>query len=230
MNKIRLLFIEDNRILRKSIESMFKKRTDMHVVGNISSSENIEQTIGKLEPDILLIDILLANQNSLQIIKLIKEQFKEIKIIVMGLVSTQSNISEYIETGVAGFILKDADAVRFVKTILKVNNGLWVLPPLLTGSLFSQIVKNAISGSTSSSINKSARITKRELEIMDLVADGFTNKEIAQKLNISNYTVKSHVHNVLEKLAFSTRTQIAKYIHLSDSLKSSLDTTSLLDE
>ena len=230
MNKIRLLLIEDNTILRDSIESMFKKRTDMHVVGNISSSENIEQTIGKLEPDILLLDVLLANQNNLQIVKLIREQFKEIKIIVMGLVSTQSNISEYIETGVAGFILKDADAVRFVKTILKVNNGLWVLPPLLTGSLFSQIVQNAISGSTSSSISKSARITKRELKIMELVADGLTNKEIAQNLNISNYTVKSHVHNVLEKLALSTRTQIAKYALLSTSPKSSLNTSSLLDE
>ena len=230
MNKIRLVLIEDNRILRESIESMFKKRTDMHVVGNISSSESIEQTIGKLKPDIIMIDIMLANQNSLQIVKLIREQFQEIKLIVMGLVPTQSNISEYIETGVAGFILKDADAARFVKTILKVNRGLWVLPPLLTGSLFSQIVKNAIGGSTSPSIDKSTRITKRELEIMGLVAEGFTNKEIAQKLNISTYTVKSHVHNILEKLALSTRTQIAKFAHLSDSIKSSLDTTSLLEE
>ena len=65
---------------------------------------------------------------------------------------------------------------------------------------------------------------------MGLVAEGFTNKEIAQKLNISTYTVKSHVHNILEKLALSTRTQIAKYAHLSDSIKSSLDTTSLLEE
>jgi DNA-binding NarL/FixJ family response regulator len=230
MNKIRLLLIEDNRILRESIESMFKKRTDMHVVGSISSSEDMDQTIAKLKPNILLINIILANQNSLHIVKLIREQFQEIKIIVMGLVPTQSNISEYIETGVAGFILKDADTARFVKTILKVNRGLWVLPPLLTGSLFSQIVKNVISGSTSSTIGKSASITKRELEIMELVTEGFTNKEIAQKLNISTYTVKSHVHNILEKLALSTRIQIAKHVHLAELSKSTSDTTSLLEE
>jgi DNA-binding NarL/FixJ family response regulator len=230
MTKIRLLLVEDNRILCESIASMFKKRTDMHVVGNISSSENIEQIIGKLKPDILLIDLMLANQNSHKLVNLIREQFQKIKIIVMGLVPTQSNISEYIETGVAGFILKDADSARFVKTILKVNRGLWVLPPLLTSSLFSQIVQNAISGSTSSTIGNSASMTKRELDIMELVAEGFTNKEIAQKLNISTYTVKSHIHNILAKLALSTRSQIAKHVHLSELSKSISDTTSLLEE
>jgi two-component system, NarL family, response regulator DegU len=230
MNKIRLLIIEDNRILRESIESMFKKRNDMHVVGNISSGDDIEQAMGRLKPDILLIDIILTNQNSLQIIKLIREQFQEIKIIVMGLVATQSIIYEYIETGVSGFILKDADTARFVKTILKVNRGLWVLPPLLTGSLFSQIVKNAVGGSTSSVVDKSTRMTKRELEVMELIAEGFTNKEIAQKLELSKYTVKSHVHNILAKLSLSTRVQIAKYTYQSESQKSSPDTTSQLED
>ena len=230
MNKIRLLLIENNRILRESIDSMFKKRTDMHVVGSISSSEDMDQTIGKLKPEILLIDVILANQNSFKIVKLFREQFKEIKIIVMGLVSTQSNISEYIEAGVAGFILKDADTARFVKTILKVNRGLKVLPPLLTGSLFSQLVQNAISGFASSTIDKSVRLTKRERDVVELIAEGFTNKEIAQKLDVSSYTVKSHVHNILAKLALSTRIQIAKHVHLSELSKSISDTTSLLEE
>ena len=230
MTKIRLLLVEDNRILCESIASMFKKRPDMHVVGNISSNENIVQSLGDLKPDILLIDIILTSQNSLELVKLIRQQFQEIKIIVMGLVTTQSNIYKYIEAGVAGFILKDADTSRFVKTTLKVNRGLWVLPPLLTGSLFSQVVKNAVSGSTYSITDISTRITKRELEVMELIAEGFTNKEIAQKLNISTYTVKSHVHNILEKLALSTRAQIAKHAHLSELSKRRSETTSLLEE
>lgn len=230
MKKIRLLIIEDNRILRESIASMFKKRPDMHVVGNISSNENITQRIDELKPDILLIDIILVNQNYLQIVKLIREKFQKIEIIVIGLVPGQSNISEYIEAGVAGFILEEADTARFVKTILKVNRGLKVLPPLLTGSLFSQLVQNTISGSTSSVIDKSVRMTKRELEVVELIAEGFTNKEIAQKLNISTYTVKSHVHNILAKLSLITRVQIAKYAHHSELSKTTTDTTSLLEE
>jgi len=104
------------------------------------------------------------------------------------------------------------------------------LPPLLTGSLFSDIVKNAISGSTSSTLDKSVHMSKRELELMELIAEGFANKEIANKLNISTHTVKSHVHNILEKLALSTRTQIAKYVHLTESQESSANTNSLFEE
>ncbi|MBP1683411.1 MAG: hypothetical protein H6Q27_975, partial [Ignavibacteriaceae bacterium] len=127
-------------------------------------------------------------------------------------------------------VLKEADTARFVKTILKVNRGLKYLPPALTGSLFSQVFKNAIGGSDSSTIARSARITKRELDVMELIADGYTNKEIAQKLNISTYTIKSHVHNILEKLALSTRAQIAKHAHLSELSKRRSETTSLLEE
>ena len=230
MKKIRLLLIEDNRILRESIVSMFKKRPDMHVVGNISSNENITRRIDELKPDILLIDIILVNQNYLQIVKLIREKFQKIEIIVIGLVPGQSNISEYIEAGVAGFVIKEADTARYVKTILKVNRGLKVLPPLLTGSLFSQLVQNVISGSNNTVIDKSVRMTKRELEVVELIAEGFTNKEIAQKLNISTYTVKSHVHNILAKLSLITRVQIAKYAHHSELSKTTSDTTSLLEE
>ena len=73
-------------------------------------------------------------------------------------------------------------------------------------------------------------MTKRERQVVELIADGFTNKEIAQKLHLSPYTVKSHVHNILEKLALNTRVQIAKHAHLSDAYKSAMDSTSLLDE
>jgi len=224
------MLVEDSKILRESIASMFKKRPDMNVVGNISSNENILQMIGKLKPDILLIDLILVNQNSLQLVKIIRKQFQDVKIIVMGLVPMQSAVSEYIEAGVAGFVLKEADTARFVKTILKVNRGLKVLPPSLTGSLFSQIVQNAISGSDSSTIGNLARLTKRELEVIELVAAGYANKEIAQKLELSNYTVKSHVHNILAKLSLSTRVQIAKHVHLTELSNSKSDTTSLLEE
>lgn len=231
MNKIRILLIEDNRILRESMASMFKKRPDIHVVGNIGSGENVLPTIGKLKPDILLIELILANQNSLQLVKLIRLQFREIQIIVMGLIPLQSSVSKYIEAGVAGFILKDADTAQFVETVLKVNRGLKVLPSPLIGSLFSQIVKQAINKPASPPATaKLIRMTNREQEVTELIAEGFTNKEIAQKLNIKTYTVKSHVHNILKKLAVTTRVQIAKYVHLSESQKSSSDTTSLLEE
>lgn len=148
----------------------------------------------------------------------------------MDLVPLQSDVFEFVREGVSGFILKDANVAEFFKTIRSVYTGAQVLPPHLTGSLFSQIVDHAISESKHAAIAESVRMTKREKQVIELIADGATNKEIAQKLHLSPYTVKSHVHNILEKLALNTRVQIAKHAHLSDSYKSAIDNTSLMDE
>ncbi|MHB8907133.1 MAG: LuxR C-terminal-related transcriptional regulator [Melioribacteraceae bacterium] len=230
MKKIQILLIEDNRLLRDGIVSMLKKQPDMHVIATVGHGENILITIGQHKPNIILVDLGLRNQNSLQIVKLSKRNFPGTKIIVMDLVPLQADVFEFVQAGVSGFILKDASIAEFYKTIRSVYKGLQVLPPHLTGSLFSQIVEHAINGSKPSAIADAVRMTKRERQVIELIAEGFTNKEIAQKLHLSTYTVKSHVHNILEKLTLHTRVQIAKHARLSDNYKSAIDATSLISE
>ena len=230
MKKIAILIIEDNRLLRDGIASILKKQSDMHVVATFGNGENISLMMGKFKPNIVLLDLGLRNQNSIQVVKLIKKHFEETKIVVMDLIPLQADVFEFVQLGVSGFILKDASIAEFLKTIRSVYQGAQVLPPHLTGSLFSQIVEHAINGSRPSTIVESVRMTKREKQVIELIADGSSNKEIAQKLHLSTYTVKSHVHNILEKLALNTRVQIAKHAHLSDSYNTAIDTTSLLDE
>jgi DNA-binding NarL/FixJ family response regulator len=178
----------------------------------------------------VLLDLGLRNQNSLQVVKLAKQNFPETKIIVMDLIPLQTDVFEFVQAGVAGFILKDASIAEFLKTIRSVFHGAQVLPPHLTGSLFSQIIEHAINVSKPQTIIESVRMTKRERQVIVLIAEGSTNKEIAQKLHLSTYTVKSHVHNILEKLALNTRVQIAKHARLADSYKTALDNTSLISE
>jgi DNA-binding NarL/FixJ family response regulator len=230
LKKIKILLIEDNRLLRDGIAAMLKKQPDMQAVATVGNGENILAMMEKLLPHIVLLDLGLRSQNSIQIVKSAKQNFPEIKIIVMDLIPLQADVFEFVQAGVSGFILKDANLSDFYKTIRSVYKGGKVLPPHLTGTLFSQIVEHAIDGSSPSVIDKSVRMTKRERQVVELIADGFTNKEIAQKLHLSPYTVKSHVHNILEKLALNTRVQIAKHAHLSDAYKSAMDSTSLLDE
>ena len=219
MKKIQVLLAEDNRALREVIELLIEKQPDMQVVANVGSGGDILLMVGNLNPNIVLFDIGLQNQNRLQVVKLIKKQFQETKIIVMGLTQFQSDVFEFIEAGVSGFILKSASSAEFLKTIRSVYKGAQVLPQNLTGSLFSQIVEHAFSGSKHSAKVKSVRMTTREKQVMDLIADGFTNKLIAEKLNLSVSTVKSHVHNLLEKLSLRTRVEIAKYAYIPDSYK-----------
>jgi len=230
MKKIRLLLIEDNRLLREGISALLKKQPDMAVVSTVGNGENVSELVKKLKPNIVLLDLGLRSQNSLKIVKLIKQSFQETKIIVMDLIPLQADVFEYVQAGVSGFMLKDINVSEFLKTIRSVNKGARVLPPNLTGSLFSQIVENAIDGLKPSVINEAVRMTKREKQVIELIADGSTNKEIAQNLHLSTHTVKSHVHNILEKLSLNTRVQIAKHAHISESYKVAIDTTSLIGE
>lgn len=228
--KIKLLLVEDNRILREGIAAMLNKQHDINVVATIGNGENISGIIEKVIPDIMLLDLGLRSQNSLEIVKLIVERHPETKIIVMDLIPLQEDVYDYVQAGVSGFTLKDANISDFLAAIRSVYEGNKVLPQNLTGSLFSQIVKNAIHSSKHSLIEDAVRMTKREKQVIELVADGATNKEIAQKLHLSPFTVKSHVHNILEKLTLTTRVQIAKHAHLSEEYNSNHDSTSLDSE
>ena len=230
INKIKILLIEDNRILRDGISALLKKQTDMKVVSVVSSSENIPELIIKLQPNIILFDLGLQNQQSMPLVKLILNQFPESNLIGMDLVPSQPDLLGFIQAGVSGFILKDADDIKFLKAIRKVYRGLKVLPPHLTGSLFSQIVDQEKVSTKPQLLTKFVQMTKREQEVSKLISDGLTNKEIAVKLQVSTYTIKSHVHNILEKLSLSTRVQIAKHLHLIESTKAATDNTSLLEE
>jgi DNA-binding NarL/FixJ family response regulator len=227
MKKIKILLIEDNRLLRDGIVVMLKKQPDMQVIASVGNGENILQMMGELKPDIILLDLGLRHQNSLQVVKLVNKNFKGTKIIVMDLVPLQSDVLEFVRAGVSGFILKDANIAEFFKTIRSVYEGNQVLPPHLTGSLFSQIVDYAVSDAKPAAIAESVRMTKRERQVIELISDGSSNKEIAIALHISTYTAKSHVHNILEKLALNTRLQIAKHAHLSTSNKDDIEDATL---
>ena len=213
MKKIHLVVIEDNRLLREGIVAMFKQHADIKVVDASGDKQRTPVKIRESKPDVVLLDLGLRTQNSLEMVRTIKKDFPETKMIVMDLLPTEEDIFEFVRAGVSGFILKDARIDDFLKTVRTVAAGAKVLPTRLTGSLFSQIVRHAVNGGTGSpsKLIQSVRMTRREREVIKLIADGHTNREIAQKLCLSTYTIKSHVHNILEKLALHTRVQIASH-------------------
>ena len=139
-----------------------------------------------------------------------KEEFPAIKIIGMGLAPAQADIMEFVQAGADGFILKDATVENMITTIRSVAGGETVLPLPMTASLFFQVAEHALLKGKRN-LKMAIRMTQREKEIIALIVDGMSNKQIAVKLNISTFTVKSHVHNILEKLALHSRLQIANY-------------------
>lgn len=226
INKISVVIIEDNRLLREGITSLINEQADLKVSGAFSERENALVKIFELKPDIVLIDLGLRSQNSLRVVKSIKQRSDEIKIIVMDLMPIENDILDFVKAGASGFILKDAKVNEFIKTINSVAAGEKVLPTHMTGSLFNQIIDRAVNGTTTSDLEQAVKMTKRERQVIELIADGLANKEIGKLLHLSPFTVKSHVHNILEKMALHSRVQIATYAHTSKEFKETNPKTS----
>lgn len=216
MKKIRLILIEDNRLLREGITAMLKKEPDIMVVASLSDSDFVLDDLVQYNAHIVLIDIGLANQDSMELIQSLIERYNSLKIIVMDLFPIEEDVLRYVEKGVSGFILKDASVSEFTDTIREVAKGEKILPAKLANTLFSQIMEYGVKVLSRNNLVQSVRMTTREKEIIALIAEGLANKEIALKLNLSIFTVKSHVHNILEKLALNSRVQIAIHANSTD--------------
>ncbi|MDA3884673.1 MAG: response regulator transcription factor [Candidatus Delongbacteria bacterium] len=210
MSEIKVLIIEENKILRLGLASLLKQQPDISVVGAVQNAESALKKAIRFKPDIVLLDFGLQNQNSLDVLKSLKDNVTEIKVIGMGLLSTQSDILSFVQGGADGFILKTASVDDLISTLRSISVGKTILPPPMAASLFFQVAENVIM-KEKNKISDSVRMTKREKEIIALIVEGASNKDIANELNISTYTVKSHVHNILEKLALTSRLQISNY-------------------
>jgi two-component system response regulator DevR len=210
-SKILVAIIDDNRVLREALASMLNALGDMQVIASADADLTFLATA---KPHVVLLDVGLRDQDSLRVASALIAQNAEAKIIAMDLFPVHEEIHEFVNAGVAGFVQKDASFEEFVTTIRSVSAGKKVLPPQMAESLFSQIAK-AADGPDDPRTLDDVRMTRREREVIGLIGEGLSNKEIAKRLNIASHTVKSHVRNVMEKLALHSRLQIAAYSHRS---------------
>ena len=209
--KIRVLLIEDNRFLREGITDILRTAGGFVVDARADGDGSSGQLDGMRPPDIVLLDLGLEQENSLKLMTVLRERFPDARVVAMDILPEQEDIVQFVQAGGRGFILKDAPVEEYIRTIQAVAGGATILPSVLTKSLFTQIVESVLK--TGSSIPDHAiQLTRREREVVDLIYQGLSNKEIAQELHIATFTVKSHVHNVLEKLELRTRLQIAAFV------------------
>ena len=207
---IRIALIEDNRPVREGIATLLEDRPNLRVVAKGGSAD--ASLIKKLNPSVVLLDLGLRQGNSLRLVQTVKEECPEAKVIVMGLLPVDEHIAEFVHAGVSGFIMKDANLEDLVDTIRRVAQGIPVLPPQMTGALFSQIAREAVSAGRPKTL-EAVQMTARERDVINLISEGKSNKAIARRLHISPHTVKSHVRNIMEKLTLHTRLQVAAYAH-----------------
>lgn len=207
---ISLVLVDDNRLLREGIAGLIRGLPDFHVLAASADVEEAMRKVRQAKPRVVLLDFGLENGDSLRATSTVHQEVPEAKVIVMGLLAAQEDVAEFVRAGASGFIMKDASFEEFIDTIRKVAAGGKVLPAELAVSLFSQIVE-AKFGRPRAKVLEAVRLTSREREVVDLISEGLSNKEISTRMNIAVHTVKSHVHNVLEKLALHSRLEVAAF-------------------
>ena len=210
--KIRVLVIEDNPLLRDGLAALLDAQPDLMVVAAADEPDAGLRRIQETRPHVVLVDAFLGSHSSHRLVESVRTMAPEARVIVMDLLPVEEDVVEFVKAGAAGFVAKRARIDDLVATVRAVAGGAKVVLPPLTGALFSYIAKRAV-GRATSAVADAARMSKREREIIDLIAEGLSNKDIARRLHIATDTVKSHVHNILEKLALHTRLQIAAHAH-----------------
>jgi len=211
LRQVPVFLIEDNRLLRDGLTSMLAAR-GLTIVASARSGQEALREVARLRPPLVLLDSALGDRDSPRFVQDLRRDFPETKVVVMGLLPAHEDFVDFIRAGVSGFILKDATIEDFVTTILAVADGASVLPPLLTGTLFTHVAAQAVSRGRRGA-KAAVRMTARERQVIELIAEGLSNKEIGERIHVATHTVKSHVHNILEKLALHTRLEVAAYAH-----------------
>ena len=210
--KLRVCLVDDNRLSRDGLAALLNTQHDLTVVAALANGEEALRRVLAAKPDVVLLNRELRNRDVLQLTQAVRQASPETKVIVIGVLPLQEDVVEYVRAGVSGFVLKAATLDDFLHAIRSVAQGTNILPPPLTVSLFSQIADLPSRQDQGQGL-RAVRLTKREQEVVDLIAAGMSNQEIAQQLHLATHTIRSHVHNVLKKLALRSRLQVAAYAH-----------------
>ena len=207
-----VVVIEDNRLLRDGLAALLDAEADFQVVGSAEDADAGLVRVRETKPHLVLVDAFLQSHDCRHLVKSLRQTAPASRVVVMDLLPVQEDFGELVKAGASGFIMKDATVDDFLSTMRSVAQGIDVVPRVLTGKLLSLVAQQVVVRRTPALLG-ALRMTGRETEIMGLIADGLSNREIAHRLGIATYTVKSHVHNILEKLALHTRLEIAAHAH-----------------
>lgn len=215
---IRIFIADDNCLLLEGLVSMLEEQEHLTVVGTASCGREAVEEIARLRPEVALIDIGMPDKDGLEVTKTLHQALPQLKIIILGLVDLTDEIMACIEAGASGYVLKESSFEYLVQTIRSVYRNEAFCSPRMAASIFSRIAE--LTTEIKEQIPSSAvNLTKRELDVINLIAEGLSNKEIAEKLFIETQTVKNHVHNILEKLQLHNRFETVHYARENKLLK-----------
>lgn len=199
---IRVLLVDDHQVVRRGLRTFLEIQDDIEVVGEASDGAEGVTATEKLRPDVVLMDIKMPGTDGIEALRRLRELENPAKVLIVTSFTEQRTVVPALRAGASGYVYKDVDPDALAGAIRSVHAGHVLLQPEVAGALLAQDDPAAGTG-------RGSTLTEREREVLGLIADGRSNREIARALVLSEKTVKTHVSNILMKLDLSDRTQAA---------------------
>lgn len=201
--RIRLFLLDDHEIVRRGLRDLFQSEVDVEVVGESGSAVRAVPMLRSLRPDVALLDARLSDGDGIEVCRAVRSTHPGVRALILTSYDDEEALFAAIMAGASGYLLKQVDGAELVEAVRRVAAGQSLLDPAVTSAVLDRVRSR---GSRSGDL---ASLSDREHEILLLVAEGLTNRQIAQRLYIAEKTAKNHVSNLLRKLGLERRTQAA---------------------
>jgi len=202
MEKIQVFLVDDHPLMREALQNRINTEFDMHVLGESPNGQIALMKIQKLNPNVVIMDLIMPVMDGIQTMRQLKIDRPEIKVIILTSSNEDEKIIQAFKAGAAGYIQKESPSIQIIQAIRDVMRGKQYIQPEVAERL-----TNALRNSGT----ESSRLTVRQIEILELMREGFSNQEIAIRLSISDSTVRVHILNIHEKLKLGSRREVINY-------------------
>lgn len=205
---IHILLADDHTILRAGLKMMLNAQPDMEVVGEAQDGRQAIHEAQRLHPDIILMDITMPDMNGIEATKQVKKQLPEVKVLILTMHENEEYVFQALRAGASGYMLKEAADTDLINALRIIQSGNFYLSPAAQSVMVGDYLQRVRAGEEKDSYSS---LTEREREILKLVAEGFTNNQIAERLVISPKTVDTHRTHIMDKLNLHSRAELVKY-------------------
>lgn len=199
------MIADDHSMIREGLKNLLELDGDIQVIAEAVDGEDCLNKLQVVKPDVLLLDINMPKKNGLEVLKSLKSKKSKLKVLVLTVHNEIEYLMKAVDIGVNGYVLKDSESAELKKAIFTVAEGESYIQPSLIPALNAKMIE------TNKDAEKIKSLTKRELDVLKLLAVGMYNKEVGKRLEISERTVKNHVSNIFKKLGVTDRTQAAVF-------------------
>lgn len=202
---VQIMIADDHSMIREGLKNLLELDGDIQVISEAVDGEDCLDKLQVVKPDVLLLDINMPKKNGLEVLKTLKSRRSKLKVLVLTVHNEIEYLMKAVDIGVNGYVLKDSESAELKKAIFTVADGETYIQPSLIPALNAKMIE------TNKDAEKIKSLTKRELDVLKLLAVGMFNKEVGKRLEISERTVKNHVSNIFKKLEVTDRTQAAVF-------------------